>query len=82
MDDDKKLGAQFAGQRWYATRFVEIKKGAGMSRAPDEKRIAQQVERAKALGLEMGVSPIIVEPLFRTMIAQHVEFEFLEYARL
>lgn len=66
----------------YATRFVEIKKGAGMSRAPDEKRIAQQVERAKALGIEMGLSPVIVEPLFRTMIAQHVEFEFLEYARV
>jgi isochorismate pyruvate lyase len=66
----------------YATRFVKIKKDAGMSRAPDEKRIAQQVERAKALGIEMGVSPLIVEPLFRTMIAQHVEFEFLEYSRL
>ena len=66
----------------YAARFVRIKKDAGMPHAPDKKRIAQQIERAKALGLEMGVSPVIVEPLFRTMIAQHVEFEFLEYARL
>ncbi len=65
----------------YAVRFVKIKKDAGLPRAPDERRIAQQIERAKALGLEMGVSPIIVEPLFRTMIAQHVEFESLEYAQ-
>ena len=66
----------------YAARFVKIKKAAGMPRAPDANRIAQQIERAKALGVEMGVSPIIVEPLFRTMIAQHVEFEALEYSRL
>ena len=66
----------------YATRFVKIKKDAGMPRAPDEKRIAQQIERAKVLGIEMGLSPLIVEPLFRTMIAQHVEFEFVEYSRL
>ena len=66
----------------YAKRFVQIKKDAGMPQAPDRKRIAQQVERARALGVEMGLSPIIVEPLFRTMIAQHVEFEFLEYSRL
>ena len=66
----------------YALRFVRIKKDAGLPRAPDEKRIAQQIQRARALGIEMGVSPIIVEPLFRTMIAQHVEFELLEYARL
>jgi isochorismate pyruvate lyase len=66
----------------YAVRFVKIKKDAGLPRAPDEKRIAQQIERARALGLEMGVSPVIVEPLFRTMIAQHVEFEYLEHARL
>jgi isochorismate pyruvate lyase len=65
----------------YALRFVKIKKDAGLPQAPDQKRIAQQIQRAKALGMEMGVSPIIVEPLFRTMIAQHVEFEFLEYAR-
>jgi isochorismate pyruvate lyase len=65
----------------YAARFVQIKKSSGMPRAPDEKRIAQQIERAKALGVQMGVSPLIVEPLFRTMIAQHVEFEMLEYSR-
>jgi isochorismate pyruvate lyase len=65
----------------YAARFVKIRKETGLPRAPDEKRIAQQIERAKALGLEMGVSPIIVEPLFRTMIAQHVEFERLQYAQ-
>jgi len=66
----------------YAVRFVKIKKAAGLPRAPDANRIAQQIERAKALGVAMGLSPIIVEPLFRTMIAQHVEFEVLEYSRL
>jgi isochorismate pyruvate lyase len=71
-----------ARRQAYAAQFVKIKKGAGLPWTPDEKRIAQQIERAKALGIEMGVSPIIIEPLFRTMITQHVEFELLEYARL
>ena len=71
-----------ARRQAYAAQFVKIKKNAGLPQAPDERRITQQIERAKALGIEMGVSPIIIEPLFRTMIAQHVEFEFREYARL
>ena len=71
-----------ARRQAYAAQFVKIKKDTGLPRAPDERRIAQQIERARALGIEMGVSPIIIEPLFRTMIAQHVEFEFREYARL
>ena|SRR5882724_4635260 len=79
---DLALLKLLARRQAYATQFVKIKKKAGLPRAPDEKRIALQIERAKALGIEMGVSPIIVEPLFRTMIAQHVEFEVLEYERL
>jgi isochorismate pyruvate lyase len=79
---DLALLKLLARRQAYATQFVKIKKNAGLPRTPDEKRIARQIERAKALGIEMGVSPIIIEPLFRTMIAQHVEFEFLEYARL
>jgi isochorismate pyruvate lyase len=79
---DLALLKLLARRQAYAVRSVKIKIDAGMPRAPDEKRIMQQIERAKALGLEMGVSPIIVEPLFRTMIAQHVEFEFNEYTRL
>jgi isochorismate pyruvate lyase len=79
---DRALLKLLARRQAYATQFVKIKKKAGLPPAPDEKRIALQIERARALGIEMGVSPIIVEPLFRTMIAQHVEFEVLEYSRL
>jgi isochorismate pyruvate lyase len=79
---DLALLKLLARRQAYAAQFVKIKKNAGLPLAPDKKRIAQQIERAKALGIEMGVSPIIIEPLFRTMIAQHVEFESLEYARL
>jgi len=79
---DLALLKLLARRQAYALRFVKIKRDTGMPRAPDEKRIAQQIERARALGLEMGVSPIIIEPVFRTIIAQHVEFELLEYAQL
>jgi len=37
----------------YAVRFVKIKRDAGMPRAPDENRIVQQIERAKALDVEI-----------------------------
>jgi isochorismate pyruvate lyase len=65
----------------YTVRAAHIKKAAG---APvrDEARITLQVERAKANGAERGISPIIVEPLFRTMIEQHVAFETSLYDRL
>jgi len=79
---DLALLKLLARRQAYAAQFVKIKRDAGLPQAPDQRRIAQQIERATALGIEMGVSPIIIEPLFRTMIAQHVEFEFREYARL
>jgi isochorismate pyruvate lyase len=79
---DLALVKLLARRQAYAAQFVKIKKSAGLPRTPDERRIAQQIERAKTLGIEIGVSPIIIEPLFRTMIAQHIEFESLEYARL
>jgi hypothetical protein len=52
-----------------------------MPRAPDKKESRNKSSAPRRWAWKWGF-PIIVEPLFRTMIAQHVEFEFLEYARL
>jgi isochorismate pyruvate lyase len=64
----------------YTVSAAKIKKDAGMA-IRDEKRIEQQVARAKALGAEKGLSALIVEPLFRVMIEQHIKYETQEHAR-
>jgi isochorismate pyruvate lyase len=64
----------------YTVRAARIKKEAGME-VRDPSRIEQQVTRAKALGAEKGLSSLIVEPLFRVMIEQHIKFETIEHGR-
>jgi len=64
----------------YTVRAAKIKKDAGMA-VRDEDRLAQQIARAKALGAEKGLSPLLVEPLFTLMIEQHIKFETMLHER-
>ena len=64
----------------YTVRAAKIKKDTGME-VRDQNRVEQQVARARALGAEKGLSPLIVEPLFRLMIEQHIKFETIEHGR-
>ena len=64
----------------YTVRAAKIKRDAG-SQVRDEARLKYQIERAKTLGTQKGLSPMLIEPIFRAMIEQHVAFETIEHAR-
>jgi isochorismate pyruvate lyase len=64
----------------YTVRAAKIKRDAG-SQVRDEARLAYQIERAKQLGAQKGISPMLIEPIFRTLIEQHVAFETIQHAQ-
>ena len=64
----------------YTVRAAKIKRDAG-SQVRDEARLSYQIERAKTLGAQRGISPMLIEPIFRTLIEQHIKFETIEHSR-
>jgi isochorismate pyruvate lyase len=64
----------------YTVRAAKIKREAG-SQVRDEARLAYQIERAKQLGAQKCISPLLVEPIFRTLIEQHIAFETIQHAQ-
>jgi isochorismate pyruvate lyase len=64
----------------YTVRAARLKRDAG-SQVRDEARVNYQIERAKALGAQRGISPLLIEPLFRLMIEQHIKYETIHHAQ-
>jgi len=70
---DARIIELLARRQAYAARAAKAK--ADRSAVRDEARVAQVIANALARGAEMGVSPDIVEPIWRTMIDAYVEYE-------
>lgn len=64
----------------YTVRAAKIKRDAG-SQVRDEARLSYQIERAKTLGTQKGISPMLIEPIFRMLIEQHIKLETIEHGR-
>jgi isochorismate pyruvate lyase len=65
----------------YTRKSAKLKKDEGFP-LRDEARLAQQLARAKAMGAERGLSPLIVEPIYHVLVEQHIKVEAQELARL
>ena len=69
-----------------AERGAYVKQAAGFKKSSDDVRAPQRVEqvvgKAKALAAELGANAMVVEQVYRAMIAAFIDAELAEHAAL
>lgn len=77
---DRQLVTLVAERGAYVSQAVHFKKSAAEVAAP--RRVAQVIDRVRALALDAGADPAVVEATWRAMIAAFVEAERAAHAAL
>ena len=77
---DRQLVALVAERGAYVSQAARFKKSAAEVAAPQ--RVAQVVDKVRALALEIGAEPAVVEATWRAMITVFIEIERSAHAAL
>jgi isochorismate pyruvate lyase len=75
---DRRIVALLAEREQFVRRAGRVKTSADGVRAP--KRVEEVVERVRALAVELGAAPEVVERTYRAMIAAFVDLELTAFA--
>jgi len=75
---DRQIVALIAERGEFVMQVVKFKKSVDDVLAPQ--RVEQVIGKVRALALEFEASPIIVESVYRSMIAGFIDAELAEFA--
>lgn len=77
---DRDIVALLAERGGYVRQAANFKKTTADVKAPQ--RVEQVIAKVVALSLECGANPVVVEGVYRTMIAEFINAELVEYSAL
>ena len=76
---DREIVRLLSERSEYVRQAAGFKKSADDVRAP--KRAEEVISKVRGLAVEHGVSPDIVEAIYRTMIASFIDYEMREHSK-
>ncbi|MEL4204836.1 chorismate mutase [Plesiomonas shigelloides] len=77
---DRKIVALISERSFYVKQAAQFKKVKEDVKAPQ--RVEQVINKVKSLAIENNVNPVVVEAVYRTMIAEFIKYELCEYDQL
>ncbi len=77
---DQQIVQLLAARGAYVRQAARFKKDDDAVRAPQ--RVEQVIAKVKSLAVEAGASPVVIEHVYRAMIAAFIEAELAEHATL
>lgn len=77
---DRQIVLLIAERCAYVKQAARFKKSTEDVKAP--RRVEQVIDKVKALAVECGAAPSVIEKVYRGMIAAFIEWELAEHAQL
>lgn len=77
---DSQLVKLIAERQKYVSMAAKFKKNQAEVRAPD--RVSAVVEKVKVEAMNNGLSPIVIETIYRSMIGAFIEYELEQHKEI